>query len=95
MREMCPYLELLWSVFSRIWPEYGKLRSRIFEYRLFSRIDIEFDTYNLIKILLQLDLVQLARFWEILDALKGRLHETGLWRKSQSVEGPKYLLLKI
>lgn len=51
--------------------------------------------YNLIKILLQLDLVQLARVWEILDGLKGRLHETGLWRKSQSVEGPKYLLLKI
>ena len=61
----------------------------------FSRSDIEFDMYNLIKILLQLDLVQLARVWEILDALKGRLHETGLWRKSQSVEGPKYLLLKI
>ena len=28
---MCPYSELFWSVFSRIWTEYGEIRS-IFQY---------------------------------------------------------------
>ena len=26
LREKCPYLELLWSTFSRIWTEYGEIR---------------------------------------------------------------------
>ena len=26
LREVYPYLEFLWSVFSRIWTEYGELR---------------------------------------------------------------------
>ena len=25
LRKKCPYSELLWSVFSRIWTEYGKI----------------------------------------------------------------------
>ena len=27
LREVCPYSELLWSTFSRIWTEYGEIRS--------------------------------------------------------------------
>ena len=27
MREKCPYSELFWSTFSRIWTEYGEIRS--------------------------------------------------------------------
>ena len=27
LREKCPYLELFWSAFSRIWTEYGEIRS--------------------------------------------------------------------
>ena len=27
LRKKCPYLELIWSVFSRIWTEYQKIRS--------------------------------------------------------------------
>ena len=27
LRKNCPYLELFWSVFSRIWTEYGKIQS--------------------------------------------------------------------
>ena len=27
LRKTCPYTELLWSVFFRIWTEYGELRS--------------------------------------------------------------------
>ena len=27
LRKTCPYSELLWSVFSRIWTEYGQIRS--------------------------------------------------------------------
>ena len=27
LREKCPYSELFWSVFSRIWTEYGEIRS--------------------------------------------------------------------
>ena len=29
LRRKCPYPELFWSVFSRIWTEYGKIRTRI------------------------------------------------------------------
>ena len=29
LREKCPYLELFWSVFSRIRTKYGKIRTRI------------------------------------------------------------------
>ena len=28
LREKCPYLENFWSVFSRIWTEYGEIQSR-------------------------------------------------------------------
>ena len=28
LRKMCPYLEFFWSVFSRIWTEYEKIRTR-------------------------------------------------------------------
>ena len=27
LRKTCPYSELFWSVFSRIWTEYGEIRS--------------------------------------------------------------------
>ena len=27
VRKKCPYLELFWSAFSRIWTEYGEIRS--------------------------------------------------------------------
>ena len=27
LRKKCPYLELLWSVFPRIWNEFGEIRS--------------------------------------------------------------------
>ena len=27
LRKMCSYLELFWSVFSRIWTEYGEIQS--------------------------------------------------------------------
>ena len=36
LREKCPYLELLWSVFSAIWNEYGE-KLRIFLYSVRTR----------------------------------------------------------
>ena len=34
MRKKCPYSELFWSVFSRIWTEYGRDTPYLFVYSL-------------------------------------------------------------
>ena len=52
LREKCPYLELFWSVFSRIWTEYGDteiLRISPYLVRMWktrTRITLNTDTFN-------------------------------------------------
>ena len=36
LHEKCPYSEFFWSVFSRIWTEYGEMRSICFGNRRFT-----------------------------------------------------------
>ena len=38
LREKCPYSELFWSVFSRIWTEYGKSGYRDFLRSVFQTV---------------------------------------------------------
>ena len=37
LREKCPYLEFFWSVFSRVWTEYGEILSQPSKLLIFSR----------------------------------------------------------
>ena len=50
LREKCPYSELFWPVFSRIWTKYGEIRS-IYAYlvrmrELRTRISLNMDTFH-------------------------------------------------
>ena len=67
LRGKCPYSELFWPVFSRIWTKYGEIRG-IYAYlvrmrELRTRISLNMDTFRAVIDIFKIAWICWTRFW--------------------------------